>query len=151
MRKKNPSYTALLKTYRIKWSYTIIWQVRVDTMMDHCKVDHQCQEFPDYFSKNKWRNTNLSKITILVGPFWLQAACWMMTINTSFYLLIIFIDWNLLPVQFKISFLIIFRNLTFSKIMSNFCQSGIIYLLSTHERKNSITKLMLIHMLSYTY
>ena len=40
--KKNPSYTALLRptrlliseksaTYTIKWSYTIIWQVRVGT------------------------------------------------------------------------------------------------------------------------
>ena len=94
MRKKNPSYTALLKTYRIKWSYTIIWQVRVDTMMDHCKVDHQCQEFPDYFQRTSEETTSLPKIetTILVGPFWLQAACWIMAINTSFYILIIFIE-----------------------------------------------------------
>ena len=48
--RKNPSYTALLRptrlliseksaTYTIKWSYTIIWQVRVCTML--CILHHK--------------------------------------------------------------------------------------------------------------
>ena len=69
--RKHPSYTALLRptrlliseksaTYTIKWSYTIIWQVRVQT-----KVRRR-------FRKILWPSQNIWTLHVSFETFWSQ-------------------------------------------------------------------------------